>query len=783
MIQIGQIDWYGAEKNDNGKKIVSPYGFIKHKDYPDGVFFHKTGLADVFLPQADDWVFFSVGEGRNGKVAAANVKKIKFSNILIENDLVFFEIFSKNDISGIFIEDKIDLDGFLEKIHSVLIGDIFLANEIFLKNLNFLINLSSDTLDFFSDGRWFLVFKKFPQIFEDISFDRLKGVDDFFYIRHATQKDLCSFIYYDSFRDKNVELFEKNVFCIFDRAKKDGFFEAVEGDFIDFLDDLFFRKKDFILYFLAKSKKGFLPWVTDKIRAKMLYIFFKSYSFDVEDIFNKDIVCDFDANVYYNGFDQENFNLINSWINFDSGKKETEFPAKDYTHEQVKMISARVAEMVAQDFFKSYGFSVKDIAITQGNPDTKKAYDWTLFDFNASGSDLFLSVDVKNARSAFSSMPDKNQKFKNNGVYSEFCVPKFKKNRHSEDVIICGIYSKYLSKENIFTPVGSKEVKFLGITSLNMQLKIQDFFCGKNRVLESLSFDRGGKEGYLPVWLFSYPKYAFDVDFEIFGNQKIAEIDEIFSLTDISLLQKNDFHMNEGFLKKILVEMIFINFFSFKDVKNIIEVADDLSLFEKYECDFYKTLSDSSVFTKNFGLPVIFLTTLTSVLENISNPSLSLVFYEEIAKRFSGIDTMGALGNLVSNLKKIYEGKTIHKFTDFKIFKLQGGGLLQGRSTPSGKNKTLLAYCGGSVNPSTKKTITAMNEKFKTKCGYEPLLITDHESCSGCHKLICPKCLTCMIGCTNMTLRIEELEKKKELEKIKASNKSEPPENIWDGYE
>lgn len=780
MIEIGQVDWYGAAKNDNGKKIVSPYGFIKHKEYPEKIFFHKSGMDHFFLPQTDDWVYFYVVKGKGDKKAAANVKKINFYNVFMEENPVFFEIFSKNEVSVLLKKDEVDLDGFIEKIYSIFLDGNFLINDIFLRNSNFLLKLISDTLDFSSDHRLFFVFKKFPQIFEGVSFDRLKSLDDHCYLDHAVQKDVYDFIRYDFSRSEVVECFDKNIAYAFERAKKDGFFESIEDNFIDFLEKSLFRKESFILYFLAKSKKDLLPWVTNKIRAKMLYIFLKSYSFDVKEVFNKHVVCDFDANVYYNSFDQENFNLINSWINFDSGKKEREFPAKDYTHEQVKMISARVAEMAAQDFFKSHGFSVKDIAITQGNTDTKSAYDWTLFDFNASGFDLFLSVDVKNARSAFSSIPDKTKK---TGVYSEFCIPDFKKNRYNEDVIICGVYSEYLSKESIFKSVGFKDVKLLGVTNLNMQLKLRDFFCREGQVLESLSFDRGGKEGYLPVWLFSYPAYAFDVDFEIFGKQKIAEIDEVFSLTDFYLLHKSDLSCSKEFLKNTLVEIIFINFFSFKGIEKFLEVAGDLSLLEKYEYDFYKTLSEASIFTQNFGLPVVFLTTLTNILKNVSNKSLDFDFYEGIASRFSGIDTMRALSSLVANLKTIYAGREVHKFTDFKIFKLQGGGLLQGRSTSSGKNKTLLAYCGGFVNPSTKKTITTINERFKAKCGYEPLLITDHESCSGCHKLICPKCLTCMIGCTEMALRIDEVEKKKALEKLKSSNKTEPPENIWDGYE
>ena len=181
-------------------------------------------------------------------------------------------------------------------------------------------------------------------------------------------------------------------------------------------------------------------------------------------------------------------------------------------------------------------------------------------------------------------------------------------------------------------------------------------------------------------------------------------------------------------------------------------------------------------------MPVVFLTILTNFLANLSNENLDFDLYEKIAKRFSNIDTMNALEQLVTNLRKIYQGREKHKFIDFSIFKLQGGGLLQGRSIHSVKNTTLLAYCGGSVNPSTRKTITTINERLKTKCGYEPLLITDHESCPECHKLICPKCATCTIGCAKMTLRIEQAENQKNQDKLKLPI-SEPPEIIWFGYE
>ncbi|MFZ3194011.1 MAG: cold shock domain-containing protein [Moraxellaceae bacterium] len=783
MIQIGQVDWYGAKKNDNGKERIIPYGFIRHKDYSEGVFFHKSSLEADFLPKSDDWVLFSIGKGRDGKVAASKVREFNFSSLLSNSNVSFLKTLSENEINE---EADLNLDEnefyiFSRKIFEICDEGVLNLTEFFLKNIARVFKSNRDFLDFSSNENLLSIFISSPDFFYDTPFSCLKNIGESNYILYATKKNALDFISYSFNATDSFTYFNEIMSFIYNRAISSCFLDEFRVEVISLLRYFFAQKKEFLIYFLSSSKNNNSGWIEPSIRVEMINVFLADLFSENKKIFDESISVEINDEMYYKKFDQENFDLINKWISYEGAKSNKDFSKKQFSYEQVKMMSARVAEMIAQDFFKNYGFSIEDVAISQVTGKTGNEYDWTLFDFKALKLESELSIDVKNARSSFG----KDQ------TYSEFCIPEFKKNRKKEDVLICGIYSPYYISDKIYAPqMKNRSVKFLGVTNLERQLKLDEFFCKKEGLLESLSFERGGRESYLPIWLFSYPRYVFSTDFEWFSRQRLDEIEEVISLADIPLIHELSLkseNLNEhDDLSKKIIEIIFLKIFAFQSVYEVVEIARNLNLLSTEELDFYRILSDASIFTREVDCPVIFLSILTHFLKNISNRNLDYSFYEGVVERFSRIDTMNALKKLVENLIKIDGGKDLHKFSDFKIFKLQGGGLLQGRLTSSDRrNKTILAYCGGSINPTTKRTVTSLSERFKSRCGYEPLLITDHQSCPTCHKLICPECNTCAIGCTEMTTRIELIEGAKKLADIelqKSNKKGEPPQMIWDGY-
>jgi hypothetical protein len=121
------------------------------------------------------------------------------------------------------------------------------------------------------------------------------------------------------------------------------------------------------------------------------------------------------------------------------------------------------------------------------------------------------------------------------------------------------------------------------------------------------------------------------------------------------------------------------------------------------------------------------------------------------------VDVLEVFVNFVEDLKSFDDKrKNLDFLNTISVYKIIGGGRITGRRTAKGKDITILAYCGGLVNPKTGVTLTNSREFPKTKCGYEPLLITKHITCNLCGKLICPKCNTCALDCQEFRSRVEE---------------------------
>lgn len=794
MLYLGQVDWYGAKKINDGNERVIPYGFIKHKDHPEGIFFHKSNLGDDFLPKPDDWVVFYTEEGRDGKVAASKVKKFNIHNLLNEKNEPLANIISDNDITMLLKLDEFYFYAFSKRVLEINLEKKYSLDGFFLKNIHGVFNTNKELLDFSKNDGFldFLIF--FPEVFEGIPFSFLKGLDCNNYVTYATKNSLLDFIFYFFRFTSHVSEFDSVMTKIFFRANEEDFLEEFRERFLFLLGGLYREKKDFMIYFLSKSKLDGLEWMDSDSRLELIFIFLTDFFSGTKNKFKNFVTSELNDDEFYKNFDQKNFDLINGWISYEAGKINKDFLNKSFTFEQIKMMSARVAEIFTQEVFKKEGFQVEDIAIQQVEGALGKSHEWSIFDFKACNLENELLIDVKNARSSVGGKD----------LYSEFCVPRFKKNRDDKNVIIAGVYSPYYTKEEVLEKIGGKKnssfgrkkqknLKFMGVTYLNHQLNLIDFFCNKKELLEGLSFDRGGKDSYLPVWIFSYPKYFFHADAAVFSKDIIGQFSSVLFLNDLKSVCQNNFQ-KETFdchillSKKVVVEVIFFKILSFGSIRSISDFALDLNLLKDYELDFYSILSEASVFTKKVDSPVIFLSILTHFLKNLSRTDFDFFLYEDIVERFSGLDIMGALKKIVGILKKIYNGKDLYGFANFKIFKLQGGSLLQGRLNFSDKkNKTLVAYCGGFINPKNQKTITSLSENFKSRCGYEPLLITDHQSCPSCYKLICPECHTCAIGCIEMTSRIKKIEEAKKLEEIERQNsvdsRGEPPKPIWSGYE
>jgi hypothetical protein len=142
-------------------------------------------------------------------------------------------------------------------------------------------------------------------------------------------------------------------------------------------------------------------------------------------------------------------------------------------------------------------------------------------------------------------------------------------------------------------------------------------------------------------------------------------------------------------------------------------------------------------------LPYLFLTLLSHFLDRLRFNDSSfhpqkyseLLYSEELESHPLGIyDPLNIIGELCETLSDLWKNRHQSRISEFKIFKFNGRGLLQGKRDSSEQLTTIIAYCGGFV------------EK-KGKCGFTPLVLGKQNHCLNCGKLICRKCNYCSENC------------------------------------
>lgn len=390
----------------------------------------------------------------------------------------------------------------------------------------------------------------------------------------------------------------------------------------------------------------------------------------------------------------------------------------DVSHNQhiaAQMISARGAEKLAMKFYEEIGYTVEDISAHQV---TYKSLDWKQGDINIDNVDL---LDVKNARSSV-----------NSTVYSEFCVPSFKKNRNS-DVKIVGVLSPYLQLRYMD---GTEEPKF----SFPNPIVLGDFDKTKLKKLEnifsnsfiSINLSRElDPNNYLPHWLFDYNERFYT-----------KQLDLIYKIQQLK-------HTDIPYWEDIFIES------NCNPLPLIIAAKRQLpktwfDSLPQWKTNFITNLIN--IPAERISLPYLFLFLLRHFLSMLSyNASdYSPQKYKEILyvnsetnRPLKLYDPLNTIKDFCDSLQTLWENREKVNLTEFTIFKFSGRGLLQAKRSKSESNwTTILAYCGGWVDK-------------KGKCGYTPLVIGKHKNCSTCGRLICPKenCGYCSDRCFSYQTR------------------------------
>lgn len=377
---------------------------------------------------------------------------------------------------------------------------------------------------------------------------------------------------------------------------------------------------------------------------------------------------------------------------------------------EAKMISARGAEKLVIQFYQTLGYAVEDISIHQV---TQESQDWIKGDIRLDPMNL---LDVKNARSPI-----------NSKVYSEFCVPSFKQYR-SNDVKVVGVLSPYINKKEIegnqepSSGRSSQKVLVLGDFDKTKLQQLEVLFSDRLiRIDMSRGFDT---KTYLPPWLFDYDERFYVKQLEVVAQFQQLQDADIPSWEDILTVGQNPLPLFIAAKRKLPQEW--------------------LSSLPQWQAEFLNSLLNLPI--ERIYLTFVFLSLLNHFLTMLScdDSEYSPQKYRKILYTNSSMthplklyDPLNTINDFCNALQSLWVNRQKVNLTEFKIFKFNGRGLLQDkRSEAERSTTTILAYCGGWI------------EK-KGKCGFTPLVIGKHQTCSTCGRLICPEenCHFCINNC------------------------------------
>lgn len=513
------------------------------------------------------------------------------------------------------------------------------------------------------------------------------------------------FSMYCNFLNKYIDLVEQNVKQdlvndLIDKIKQpSSFLRSQYWDNIDFL-------KQNVQY------KGYLwDYAPENIKIELIKKHYQDFfelitQFEKSEYpYSKELTISFKE--LYN-FDNYDLKLIKSWCPTHNGIFNQ--------FELAKMMSARGAEKLVLNFYRSMGYLVEDTSIHQI---TQQSDIWKKGDIRLNHN---LLIDVKNARTT-----------KNSNTYSEFCIPDFKQHR-GDDVVITAVLSPYLREElmtnanNVSFPV--EDPVILGNLNNTVLFDLQSYFS--DRFL-SIDISRDStRNRYLPPWLFDYDDNFYTQQRNILSKFRTIQDSEIPDWKDIVITGVRPFPL-------------------FIAAKRNLPDKWQYNISSIWKKDFVNYLINYLPGSR-ISLPYLFLALLRYFLvqlhredEGYSPKDYKEIIYTSLSERnpLKIYDPLNIIKDFGDTLQILWENRKIANLDQFTMFKFNGQGLLQGKREHSDRFPTnILAYCGGSI-------------QGKGKCGYRPLILGKHNDCTACGKLICPNenCQFCSKDCRNYAQR------------------------------
>ncbi len=405
-------------------------------------------------------------------------------------------------------------------------------------------------------------------------------------------------------------------------------------------------------------------------------------------------------------------------------------PMNDTTYDayMAQMLSARMAELAAQRFYRMLGFTCKDVAITQLN---HAGEDWKTHDLLLNNR---IPIDVKNARTPYH----------DNTGYVEHCIPRFKKARNLEEVTITGVLSPYLTLADFENPdllkghskpqkgknPPKRNITVLGELAQDKVRRLQEHFTSSTfapQLLEQSTF---------PSWLFDFPERYYNQQKEYAVKLRAIAAKPSPSWEEIHLLHPNP-----------LPAFIAAN----------APIPDSWRQFlTPAQQTLYDKLCPAGRNNQRVSLPFLYLTILKDFLGRLQNTEINsavfspeeyeLLLYSDVRSRtfpLGIVDPLDIIPNLIETLTTLWQENDQLSLKNIRSFQFLGLGLLRGRAAEDDNWTTLLAYCGGRT-------------KQKVKCGKRPLIYGREQTCPTCKRLICSQCGFCQQGCPEYSKRRED---------------------------
>lgn len=371
-----------------------------------------------------------------------------------------------------------------------------------------------------------------------------------------------------------------------------------------------------------------------------------------------------------------------------------------------RLISARLAEIGAMNYYRALGHKISDISVMQlENTDTR----WQSFDLLVDDR----AIDVKNARRSFSSP----------NTYVQHCVPKFKTTRKDNSAIaIVGVLSDYIPSGQLVEFPSNCQI--LGEVSFPSIEKLRRWAL--TRFGNFLRLEGMWKPEYQPGWVFEYPQEHYR-----YRAQAIQEIPDVLR----NLIDRG---ISKAQIPKWMLPLC-------PDRELALSLADGKFTLEALN-DLY--LLDDTV---GFSRPSLFVHIVGLFAETLVNQEPAATIERTVRElllvgsshgyRPLGLeDPQDHIGNLLNCLRKIC-AEVQTQCLDFKALHMTHPSILRGELT-DGRWITLMAYCGGWIN-----------HPFKVRCGANPLCFGEHGICPECGHLVCDRCGFCSPTCHNGLLR------------------------------